>query len=246
MKAHSYRAAAAVAAALSALATGPATANAAPAPVSDAGPAVAASDSPRTVGKIFFTANGKQHECTGNVVESQNRDVISTAGSCLYFREGSGDAGAYVSDLTFIPGYHNGERPYGTWSARQMAVTSSWQQSGGGLNSGFAVLNTLNGQHIQDVVGGSPIRLGGFANLPPILNNHFLGYGIGGGELVRCESGSPSDCDMGAAASVGAPIILAETMEQYSQSQGQGSDPQGFYTDWNDEVTSTFNYAQVR
>jgi hypothetical protein len=222
---------------------GPAAA--APAPLEGSGPtqSTPAAAANSTVGKVFFTANGRQYECTGNVVQSQNRDTISTAGSCLFFRATPTDLGTYVADFRFVPGYHRGERPYGSWKARQLAVTESWQ-AGNGNNVGFAVLATRGGKHIQDVVGGTAVQ---FNKTPP---NAFQvsGYNLGRTALTSCGGETDATnypqliCNLGNAGN-GAPWLVDGV--QVSSTLGT-QDGVIVGSAWTDEVKGTYDYAQYR
>lgn len=233
-----------VAAATATLA-GPAT-PARPGRALSAAPVADLSTSP-TVGKIFFSVNGKQHECTGNVVKSHNRDTISTAGSCLYFREKLSDQGTYV-DLSFVPGYQNGERPYGTWTARNLSVIESWQQpqpEGISTNDvGFAVLNTLNGQHIQDVVGGTDIKFN--KDFP----NDFVvtGYDQGQTAPTSCRGNQDAtfypqiSCSLGDGGQ-GAPWFVDGVQVSSTLGNQNGT---SYGSAWHDEVKGSYDYAQYR
>lgn len=106
-----------------------------------------------TTGKVFFTLAGVNYVCSGSAVTSGNRDVVLTAGHCL--NEGPG---AYATNFAFVPAYDDGARPYGTFTARQLVTTTQWASSGDfDYDIGFAVMNTLNGQHLTDVVGSQGI-----------------------------------------------------------------------------------------
>ncbi|MFC8796828.1 trypsin-like serine peptidase [Promicromonospora sp. NPDC057138] len=106
-----------------------------------------------TTGKVFFTLAGVNYVCSGSAVSSGNEDVVLTAGHCV--NEGPG---AYATNWAFVPGYDDGARPYGTFTARQLTTTTQWQNSGDfDYDVAFAVMNTLNGAHLTDVVGGQAI-----------------------------------------------------------------------------------------
>ncbi|WP_129786982.1 trypsin-like serine peptidase [Promicromonospora panici] len=106
-----------------------------------------------TTGKVFFTLSGTNYVCSGSAVSSGNKDVVLTAGHCL--NEGPG---AYATNFAFVPAYDDGARPYGTFTARQLTTTTQWQNSGDfDYDVAFAVMNTLNGAHLTDVVGGQAI-----------------------------------------------------------------------------------------
>ncbi len=106
-----------------------------------------------TTGKVFFTLGGVNYVCSGSAVSSGNKDVVLTAGHCV--NEGPGD---YATNWAFVPAYDDGARPYGTFTARQLTTTTQWQNSGDfDYDVAFAVLNTLDGAHLTDVVGGQAI-----------------------------------------------------------------------------------------
>ncbi|MEV0951191.1 trypsin-like peptidase domain-containing protein [Promicromonospora sp. NPDC050249] len=106
-----------------------------------------------TTGKVFFTLGGTNYVCSGSAVTSGNKDVVLTAGHCL--NEGPG---AYATNWAFVPGYDDGARPYGTFTARQLITTTQWRDSGDfDYDFAFAIVNTVNGAHLTDVVGGQSI-----------------------------------------------------------------------------------------
>lgn len=106
-----------------------------------------------TTGKVFFTLGGVNYVCSGSAVSSGNKDVVLTAGHCV--NEGPGE---FATNWAFVPAYDDAARPYGTFTARQLTTTTQWQNSGDfDYDVAFAVLNTLNGAHLTDVVGGQAI-----------------------------------------------------------------------------------------
>ena len=102
-----------------------------------------------STGKVFFTLGGSDYVCSGNVVTSTSRDLVTTAGHCV--NEGPG---AFATNFAFVPAYRNGAAPYGTFVARQLTTTSQWGNSGDfNYDVGMAALNTAGGQHVADAVG---------------------------------------------------------------------------------------------
>ncbi|WP_125774058.1 trypsin-like serine peptidase [Antribacter gilvus] len=121
-----------------------------------------------TTGKVFFTLGGSNYVCSGSAVTSGNEDVVLTAGHCL--NEGPG---AYATNFAFVPAYDDGARPYGTFTARQLVTTTQWRDSGDfDYDIGFAVMNTVGGQHLTDVVGSQGIAF----NQPRGQYMHAFGY----------------------------------------------------------------------
>lgn len=106
------------------------------------------------IGKVFFTLGNANYVCSGNAVVSSNKSTVATAGHCL--NEGPG---AFATNFIFVPAYNNGAAPYGKWSARALYAPTQW--SGGGnmqYDTGFAVVNQLNGKYLSDVVAESGVE----------------------------------------------------------------------------------------
>lgn len=117
-------------------------------------PTIAQSEAPvKHIGKVFFTMGGSNYVCSGNAVTSANESTVSTAGHCL--NEGPG---AFATNFAFVPAYENGVEPYGKWTAKSLHAPTQWSANGDmAYDTGFAVMNTLNGQTLTDVVGGSGV-----------------------------------------------------------------------------------------
>jgi hypothetical protein len=166
------------------------------------GPVPAAS-AVATTGKVFFTLGGVNYVCSGTATSSSNRDVVTTAGHCV--NEGPG---AFATNWAFVPAYNSGSRPYGTWTARTLVTTSAWANQGDiNYDGGFAVMNTLNGQHLTDVVGGQGI---GF-NLARHLSYTSYGYPAAPpftGETLQSCSGTAFDDTYGGTQSQGIPCNM--------------------------------------
>ncbi|GAA3950555.1 peptidase [Actinomadura viridis] len=106
----------------------------------------------RTAGRVFFTYQGRTASCSGDAVTSANKSTVITAGHCVKLD------GAWHTNWVFVPGYDNGNRPYGTWTAAEILATPQWVASEDiSYDVGAAVVNTLNGQNLVDVVGGQGI-----------------------------------------------------------------------------------------
>jgi hypothetical protein len=118
-------------------------------------PMANASETPVShVGKVFFTLGGANYVCSGNSVSAGNKSTVSTAGHCV--NEGPG---AFATKFTFVPAYLNGAAPYGKWTAKALYTPTQWSSAGNmQYDTGFAVMSTLNGQSLSDVVGASGLQ----------------------------------------------------------------------------------------
>jgi V8-like Glu-specific endopeptidase len=109
-------------------------------------------------GKVFFTvpsgAEAGDYVCSGTAVNSRNRSVVWTAGHCVY-PEGGPD---FVTNWVFIPGYHEGEQPYGQWPAKRLATTGPWQEVANiKYDLGAAVVRRTGGRRLEALVGARGI-----------------------------------------------------------------------------------------
>lgn len=104
-----------------------------------------------TVGALFSTVGSQAHFCTASVVLSPTRNLLLTAAHCVYGTNG------YQSNVAFVPGYHDGVAPYGTWPVSALLVAQGWQTSRD-PNLDFAFLSVAadaEGRQLQNVTGGN-------------------------------------------------------------------------------------------
>lgn len=107
----------------------------------------------KTTGKVFFTLGDTDYVCSGNAIESDNKNTVSTAGHCL--NEGPGD---YATNFAFVPGYDDGSAPYGKWTATSLATSEQWRTEGDfNYDIGFAVVGKVDGKNLTDVVGSQSV-----------------------------------------------------------------------------------------
>lgn len=132
-------------------------------------PTIAKAEDPVAhIGRVFFTLGGANYSCSGNAVSSANRSTVATAGHCL--NEGPG---AFATNFIFVPEYKDGVAPYGRWSAKELFTTTQWETAGDiQYDTGFAVMNPLNGHSLTDIVGGSGVSF----NAPRGLQYTAYGY----------------------------------------------------------------------
>jgi len=110
-----------------------------------------------TSGKVFFTgADGLNYVCSASTVNSAGKSVVFTAGHCL-----SNGAGTWYNSKPwiFVPGYKNGNAPYGQWYARQLWTRPAWHNGGNRAEDiGAALMYPQNGTAIVNRVGGQGIE----------------------------------------------------------------------------------------
>ena len=69
---------------------------------------------PRTTGKVFFVgADGRPHWCAGTSVRSDHRNLVATAGHCVY---APGPAARPYRNWIFIPGFAGRGTPWGVYT----------------------------------------------------------------------------------------------------------------------------------
>lgn len=165
-----------------------------------------------TAGRVFFTYQGRTASCSGNAVTSANKSTVMTAGHCVKL------TGAFHTNWVFAPAYNNGNTPYGVWTARLLRATPQWVASEDiNYDVGAAVVNTLNGQSLTDVVGAQGIAFNQPRSVPSM---HAFGYPAvppyDGTRLIYCSgptfpallsNGLGLLCDMTGGAS-GGPWLL--------------------------------------
>ncbi|TDD19874.1 hypothetical protein [Nonomuraea diastatica] len=67
---------------------------------------------PKTVGKVFFLDKaGNYRWCTATSIQSRNRNLVATAGHCV-FENGKDDV---YDKWIFVPGYYQGKAPWGVY-----------------------------------------------------------------------------------------------------------------------------------
>jgi len=190
----------------------------------------------RTNGKIFGTdpVTGP-YTCSGTALDTPSRSIVLTAGHCVV------EGGTWGRNLTFVPAYDHGTRPFGTFAVSASYVMPQWRE----INNpdyDVAAIRVRSNQagRLGDVVGGRRWAIGRsrFAKLT------IFGYPAGAleGEALRsCQThglGSdtltngfggpptvPSACDMAGGASGGAWLVggyvAGVTSYGYTRQQGR-------------------------
>ncbi len=95
--------------------------------------------------------------CSGTSVNAPNGSVVITAGHCVT------EAGHWFNqDWVFVPGYHDGVRPFGIFVAKWLGATAPWVDNGSeNADVGAAVVSrNERGQRLGAAVGGDDIAWG--------------------------------------------------------------------------------------
>ena len=183
----------------------------------------------RVHGKVFFTIEGGSQPgdfvCSGTVVDSASHTLAWTAGHCVH---DAAFGGGFATNWVFVPGYRDGERPYGSWPARRLFTTRAWERD---VNiradlGAASLVRDQQGRGIEDVVGARGIAFNqprdqeflafGYPALPTLLRPDFDGE-----RLFSCASGRTGadnppgagpatleiECDMTGGASGGGWVI---------------------------------------
>jgi V8-like Glu-specific endopeptidase len=145
-------------------------------------------DGVAAVGALFNETNGKlgSHFCTASVVHSAAGDLALTAAHCVYGRTGA---------MAFVPGYTQGQTPYGVWQVTRVYTDSAWD-SAQDPDHDVAFLK------LADASDGVPIE--------NVTGAETLGMGSPAGELVQVI-GYPDDADQ--------PVWCAGTAKGFSATQ---------------------------
>jgi len=135
----------------------------------------------RTQGKLFFRSGGGAYVCSATVVNTPTKRVIFSAGHCAV------DGGVWSRNVAFVPGYHNGVRPYGTFVATKLYSINGWINN---ENFSYDISAAVLGgtQPVASVVGSRGIKW----NLP--RQQQFVSFGypaespFDGEKLWSCPS----------------------------------------------------------
>ena len=138
----------------------------------------------RTNGKVFFTDDGVNYVCSGTALLSGNKSVVWTAGHCVH-----DGAVNFHTNWAFVPGYADGSRPYGTWTARSLLTTNGWATRGDfSYDEGAAVVSLSGGRALTDVTGGRNIAFNTARNQTYASHGYPAASPFNGQRLWVCTS----------------------------------------------------------
>jgi V8-like Glu-specific endopeptidase len=216
-----------------------------------------------TVGKIFFTdpATGLNYVCSGAAVNSNNLNVVDTAGHCVV-AGGSGANGNtpdWYTNWEFCPQYFNGNSPYGCWVYKQLWSWSEWVDNNSSEDDIGDVAVYANGYgNLVNVVGGTGWVYGGSATVtfsalgypaasPFNGNLMYLCKGIGTSHSYDDGSVVEMSCNMTGGCSGGPWMITYNNTFGYVNGHNdfRYNNPNQLYSPYYDsDWYATFNAAQ--
>jgi V8-like Glu-specific endopeptidase len=172
----------------------------------------ATSGRPRTVGALFdLTRSGGlgSHFCTASVVDSPAGNLVLTAAHCLTSQSAGG--------VVFVPDYHDGRAPYGTWTVTRVIVDQDWNSSANPDDDfAFLVVSQAGAElTIQQITGGEIVGI----DTPPGRAVTAAGYPDGQGAMISCDNTvvafSPTqfefDCGGFTDGTSGSPLLAVST-----------------------------------
>ncbi|MFH8929287.1 trypsin-like serine peptidase [Streptomyces pristinaespiralis] len=142
----------------------------------------------KTSGRVFFTFQGRTASCSGNSVTSTNGSTVMTAGHCVKYQ------GSWHTNWVFVPGYDNGQAPYGQWSATKTLATDQWAASEDiNYDVGAAVVAPLNGKTLSQTVGAQGLKFNGGYNKAMYAFGFPAADPYDGSKLIHCSGNSSKD-----------------------------------------------------
>jgi hypothetical protein len=114
------------------------------------------------VGRVFVKIGKFDGFCSGAAVNSESRRLVLTAGHCILNLLPLHRFPTLARRFAFVPGYANGQAPFGIFAGRKAFMPQPWLRRGNENFDMAVVLTEPNeaGQPVADAVGGGlPIVL---------------------------------------------------------------------------------------
>jgi V8-like Glu-specific endopeptidase len=131
------------------------------------------------VGALFTTSNGKlnNHFCTASVVHSPGGNLAVTAAHCVT---------GVQAPLVFVPGYAEGNVPYGVWRVTRVYTDQAWRSSASQDDdvAFLALGNPAAGAPIEDITGAEQLGTG----WPMRAYVHVTGYPDASQQPLQCAN----------------------------------------------------------
>jgi hypothetical protein len=108
------------------------------------------------IGRLYFVdaSDGQWHACSGTVVA---KNLVLTAGHCVYDWEANNGNGAWNSNWVFAPKLQGSNEPFGEWQGNN---ATSWyaQYYFAPLDWAFVVIPPVNGEYLGTSTGWPAIK----------------------------------------------------------------------------------------
>ncbi|MEV7446720.1 trypsin-like serine protease [Streptomyces sp. NPDC091204] len=132
-----------------------------------------------TVGRIYSTG-GRDAACTATVVGT---NTVVTAAHCVRtsLSDGSSRTATWDENLYFVPGYRDGQSPYGGFTVRRAHMAEDWQTDGNDVAM-LEMNPAADGRTVAAVVGAQKIAFGAKPGNP----THQFGYPYTS-RVLHCE-----------------------------------------------------------
>jgi V8-like Glu-specific endopeptidase len=132
------------------------------------------------IGALFTTSGGQlaSHFCSASVVNSPSGDLVLTAAHCV--------SGHLPSPIVFVPGYANGQAPFGIWAVTKVIVDEHWQSSAD-PDDDFAFLivqRAGSSASVQSLTGAESVGIDEPAGEPVTV----VGYPDGQDTPISCDN----------------------------------------------------------
>jgi V8-like Glu-specific endopeptidase len=134
------------------------------------------------VGKIFFTLDNADYVCSGTLVGGKHPDVVLTAAHCVDGGSRPGQAAQRATNWVFVPGYHDGQLPYGEYTARRFFAAPGWTGPQGGTEQydvAFVQVTAATLDGADDPVtapAGLPVEFAASQDAPVPARAYVFGY----------------------------------------------------------------------
>ncbi|MEN3541344.1 hypothetical protein AAH991_39985, partial [Microbispora sp. ZYX-F-249] len=103
---------------------------------------------PKTTGKVFFIGgDGKPHWCSATAVQSGYKNLVATAGHCVYDTVSNRET---LDKWVFVPGYYQGKTPWGIYVGKTAYTHYDYDVYEDG-DRDYAFVTVYNGVQVTDV-----------------------------------------------------------------------------------------------
>jgi V8-like Glu-specific endopeptidase len=133
-------------------------------------------------GKIFFTLGGQDYVCSGALVGGKHPDVVLTAAHCVTSGPRPGGAPRWATNWMFVPGFVDGQSPYGEYTARRFLVSPDWSGPESGreqYDTAFVQVTTATvdgGAGAAQPPAGLPVVFAADQDAVPLSQTYLFGY----------------------------------------------------------------------